>query len=52
MDVPMNFGGIKKARLFANIDNLFDKTIVASQHNYGSRPNKPLTFMAGVKFDF
>jgi len=32
--------------------DLFDKTIVASQHNYGSRPNKPLTFMAGVKFDF
>ena len=48
----MNFGGIKKARLFAYIDNLFDKTIVASQLNYGSRPNKPLTFMAGVKFDF
>ena len=31
---------------------LFDKVIVASEHEYGKRPNKPLTVMTGVKFDF
>jgi len=25
---------------------------VASEHEYGKRPNKPVSVMAGVKFDF
>ena len=52
MNVPVNSNGIKDARLFLNVDNLFDKVIVASEHEYGKRPNKPLSVMAGVKFDF
>ena len=47
-----NAGGIKNTKLFFNVDNLFDKVIVASEHEYGKRPNKPLSVMAGVKFDF
>ena len=52
MKIPPLMAGIKSARAFINVDNLFDKVIVASEHEYGKRPNKPLTFMAGVKFDF
>ena len=52
MNLPINTGGIKNAKLFLNADNLFDKVIVASSHEYGKRPNKPLSIMAGVKFDF
>ena len=52
MNVAVNSNGIKDARLFLNVDNLFDKVIVASEHEYGKRPNKPLSVMAGVKFDF
>jgi len=52
MKLPINMGGIGEARLFLNVDNLFDKVIVASEHEYGKRPNKPLTVMTGVKFDF
>ena len=52
MNVGFNAGGIKNTKLFFNVDNLFDKVIVASEHEYGKRPNKPLSVMAGVKFDF
>ena len=52
MNVPVNSYGISNARLFLNVDNLFDKVIGASEHNYGKRPNKPQTFMAGFSFDF
>jgi len=52
MKLPINMGGIGEARLFLNVDNLFDKVIVASEHEYGKRPNKPLTVMTGVKIDF
>ena len=52
MNLNMNTGGIKNAKLFFNVDNLFDKVIVASSHEYGKRPNKPVSVMAGVKFDF
>ena len=52
MALPINTGGIKNARVFFNVDNLFDKVMVASEHEYGKRPNKPVSVMAGVKFDF
>ena len=50
----MNLGGMGMAgsRAFLNIDNLFDKTYLASAHNYGYRPNKPRTIMAGISVDF
>ena len=44
--------GMPGARAFVNIDNLFDKTYMASAHDYGVRPNKPQTFMAGLSLDF
>ena len=44
--------GMPGARAFVNIDNLLDKTYLASAHEYGVRPNKPQTFMAGMTFDF
>ena len=52
MNLPMNTAGIRNAKLFLNVDNLFDIVYVASEHEYGKRPNKPLSIMAGVKFDF
>ena len=52
MKIPVNMHGIREARLFFNVDNLFDKVIVASEHEYGKRPNKSQTVMAGFKFDF
>jgi Fe(3+) dicitrate transport protein len=44
--------GMQGARAFLNVDNLFDKSYIASAHNYGVRPNKPQTVMAGISFDF
>ena len=44
--------GMQGGRAFLNVDNLFDKQYIASAHNYGVRPNKPQTIMAGVSFDF
>ena len=44
--------GMPGARAFVNVDNLLDKTYLASAHEYGVRPNKPQTFMAGLSFDF
>jgi outer membrane receptor protein involved in Fe transport len=44
--------GMKGARAFVNVDNLLDKTYLASFHEYGARPNKPQSFMAGLTFDF
>ena len=44
--------GMQGARAFLNVDNLFDKSYIASAHNYGDRPNKPQTVMAGISFDF
>ena len=44
--------GMQGARAFVNVDNLFDKTYLASNHEYGNRPNKPQSFMAGLTFDF
>ena len=50
----MNLGsmGYTGARAFLNVDNLFDKQYIASSHNYGVRPNKPQTVMAGIAVDF
>jgi len=44
--------GYTGARAYLNVDNLFDKQYIASSHNYGVRPNKPQTVMAGISFDF
>jgi len=44
--------GYSGARAYLNVDNLFDKQYIASTHNYGVRPNKPQTIMAGISLDF
>tara|TARA_B100002019_G_scaffold118541_1_gene101755 strand:+ start:1413 stop:3641 length:2229 start_codon:yes stop_codon:yes gene_type:complete len=44
--------GYVGARAFFNVDNLFDKNYIASSHNYGVRPNKPQTIMAGISVNF
>ena len=44
--------GYSGARAYFNVDNLFDKQYIASSHNYGVRPNKPQTIMAGISLDF
>jgi Fe(3+) dicitrate transport protein len=50
----MDLGGIgyNGARGYFNVDNLFDKQYIASAHNYGVRPNKPRTVMAGIALSF
>ena len=50
----MNLDGMGMAgsKAFLTIDNLFDKTYIASIPNYGFRPNKPRTVMAGISVDF
>ena len=46
---PMGYSGV---RTFFNVDNLFDKEYIASTHNYGVRPNKPQTVIAGISVVF
>jgi Fe(3+) dicitrate transport protein len=38
--------------LYAVLENLTNQIYVVAREPYGARPNKPLTFMAGVKFGF
>tara|TARA_Y100000389_G_scaffold204998_1_gene261787 strand:+ start:926 stop:3133 length:2208 start_codon:yes stop_codon:yes gene_type:complete len=44
--------GYTGARAYFNVDNLFDKTYLASAHEYGVRPNKPQTVMTGIAVNF
>ena len=39
-------------RLYALVENLSDEIYVAARDPYGARPNKPRTFLMGVKFGF
>ena len=50
--LPAMIPGTRDAKAFIHVDNLFDKVFVASEHNHGKRPNKPLTVSAGVSFGF
>ena len=50
--LPAMIPGTRDAKGFIHVDNLFDKTFVASEHNYGKRPNKPVSVSAGVSFGF
>ena len=38
--------------LYSLVENLADETYIAGRDPYGARPNKPRTFMLGVKFAF
>ena len=50
--LPAMIPGTRDAKVFVHVDNLFDKVFVASEHNHGKRPNKPVSVSAGVSFGF
>ncbi len=50
--LPALIPGTRDSKVFVHVDNLFDKVFLASEHNHGKRPNKPLTVSAGVSFGF
>jgi len=50
--LPAMIPGTRDSKIFVHVDNLFDKVFLASEHNHGKRPNKPLTVSAGVSFGF
>jgi len=52
MDVAGEYEVYKGTRLFATVDNLFDTDYVAARRPAGARPGKPLTALAGLKFEF
>lgn len=52
MDVAGEYEVWGGTRLFATVDNLFDKEYVAARRPAGARPGKPLTATAGLKFKF
>ena len=50
--LPALIPGTRDSKIFVHVDNLFDKVFIATEHNHGKRPNKPLTVSAGVSFGF
>ena len=52
MDVAGEYEVFEGTRLFATVDNLFDTEYVAARRPAGARPGKPLTALAGLKFEF
>lgn len=52
VDVAGEYEVLEGTRLFATVDNLFDTEYVAARRPAGARPGKPLTALAGLKFEF
>jgi len=52
VDLAGEYEVTRGTRLFATVDNLFDTDYVAARRPAGARPGKPLTALAGVKFEF
>ena len=52
MDIAGEYEVFEGTRLFATVDNLFDTEYVAARRPAGARPGKPLTALAGLKFEF
>lgn len=52
VDLAGEYEVYDQTRAFVNIENLFDETYVAARRPAGARPGKPLTFLAGVKYEF
>ena len=52
VDVAGEYEIFEYTRLFGTVDNLFDKEYVAARRPAGARPGKPLTALAGLKFEF
>lgn len=52
LDVSAKYQLATNQQLYANIDNLLDKTYVANRANGGIQPGKPRTFSVGYRYDF
>ncbi len=52
VDIAGEYEVFDNTRLFATVDNLFDTEYVAAGRPAGARPGKPLTALAGIKFEF
>ena len=52
VDVTGEYEVLDNVRLFTTVDNLFDTEYVAARRPAGARPGKPLTALAGLKFEF
>ncbi len=52
IDVAGEYEIFDSTRLFGTIDNLLDTEYVAARRPAGARPGKPLTALAGIKFEF
>ena len=52
VDVAGEYEVFDNTRIFFTADNLFDTEYVAARRPAGARPGKPLTALAGIKFEF
>lgn len=52
LDVSAHYRVHPRARLFASVENLTDKTYLVARRPAGARPGLPRTGWMGVKFDF
>lgn len=52
VDLAGEYKIFDNTRIFGTVDNLFDTEYVASRRPAGARPGKPLTALAGLKFEF
>lgn len=52
VDVAGEIEVFENTRLFGTVDNLFDVEYTAARRPAGARPGKPMTALAGVKFEF
>lgn len=52
IDVAGEYEIFDNTRLFGTVDNLFDTEYVSARRPAGARPGKPLTAIAGIKFEF
>lgn len=51
-DASINFNVSDNVRIFATLDNLFDKNYVFSRRPYGARGGKPRSVFLGIEYLF
>jgi Fe(3+) dicitrate transport protein len=51
-DASVHFRAGRNWELYGLAQNLTDQVYIAARDPYGARPNKPRTFMAGIKLEF
>lgn len=52
VDIAGEYEILDNTRVFGTIDNLFDTEYVVARRPAGARPGRPLTALAGLKFEF